>query len=90
MGDFIYHNPVFEVLKEYKELFNIAYHNDLLSPVINATNSDMAQSSHIGAKIPVKEGAEAVKVLKYTSKKLVQCFVENHILFCSIFWQIMQ
>ena len=23
-------------------------------------------------------------------EKLVQCFVENHILFCSIFWQIMQ
>ena len=77
LGDFVYHNPVFEVLKEYKELFNIAYHNDLLSPVINATNSDMVEYSHIGAKIPVKEGAEAVKVLKYTSKKLDRIYTAS-------------
>lgn len=77
LGNFIYHNPVFEVLKEYKELFNIAYHNDLLSPVINATNSDMAESSDIGVKVPVKEGAEAVKVLKYTSKKLDRIYTAS-------------
>lgn len=77
LGDFVYHNPVFEVFKEYKELFNIAYHNDLLSPVINATNSDMAESSHVGTKITVKEGAEAVKVLKYTSKKLDRIYTAS-------------
>ena len=77
LGDFLYHNPVFEVLKEYKELFNIAYHNDLLSPVINATSSDMAESSHIGVKVPVKEGAEAVKILKYTSKKLDRIYTAS-------------
>lgn len=77
LGHFIYHNPVIEVLKEYKELFNIAYHNDLLSPVINATNSDMAKSSYVGAKVPVKEGAEAVKILKYTSKKLDRIYTAS-------------
>lgn len=77
LGDFIYHNPVFEVLKEYKELFNIAYHNDLLSPVINATNSEMAESPHVGVKISVMEGAEAVKVLKYTSKKLDRIYTAS-------------
>lgn len=58
------------MLKEYSELFNIAYHNDLLSPVIDATNSGMGESSDIGAKISIMKGTEAVKVLKYTSKKL--------------------
>lgn len=77
LGDFIYHNPVFEVLKEYKKLFNIAYHNELLSPVINATNSDMSDFSHAGTKIPVIEGAEAVTVLKYTSEKLDRIYTAS-------------
>lgn len=63
LGDFIYHNPVFKVLKEYKELFNIAYHNDLLSPVLDATSSDIANSSHASERVPVIEGVEAVKTL---------------------------
>lgn len=50
--ELIYSNPVFEVLKEYKELFYIAYHNDLLSPVINATD-DAANSSHDNIKISI-------------------------------------
>lgn len=70
LGDFVFHNPVFDVLKEYKELFNIAYYNDLLSPVIDATNSGVGEFSNIGEKISVMKGTEAVKVLKYTSKKL--------------------
>lgn len=77
LGDFIYNNPVVEVLKEYKELFNIAFHNDLLSPVINATNSDMADSSYAGAEIPVIEGAEAIKILKYTSKRLDRIYTAS-------------
>lgn len=77
LGDFIYHNPVFEVLKEYKELFNIAYQNDLLSPVVNAANSDMTESSHVCAKIPVMRGTEAVKILKYTSKKLDRIYIAS-------------
>lgn len=70
LGDFVFHNPVFDVLKEYRELFNIAYYNDLLSPVIDATNSGVGEFSNIGEKISVMKGTEAVKVLKYTSKKL--------------------
>lgn len=77
LGDFIYHNSIFEVLKEYKELFNIAYQNDLLSPVINATNSNMAEPSHVDVKIPVMEGTKAVKVLKYTSKKLDRIYTAS-------------
>lgn len=77
LGDFVFHNPVFEVLKEYKELFNIAYQNDLLSPVIDATNSNMAEPSKIGAKTSVIEGTEAVKVLKYTSKKLNRIYTAS-------------
>ena len=64
LGDFIYRNPLIEVLEEYKELFNIAYHNDLLSPVINATNSDTADSSYASEKVPVIEGAETIKNIK--------------------------
>lgn len=77
LGDFIYHNPVIEVLKEYKELFNIAYHNDLLSPVINATYSDTAASSYASEKIPVIEGAETIKILKYTSKRLDRIYTAS-------------
>ena len=77
LGDFIFHNPVFEVLKEYRKLFNIAYHNDLLSPVIDATNSGMTESSHIGVKISVMKEIEAVKVLKYTSKKLDRIYTAS-------------
>ena len=77
LGDFVFHNPVFEVLKEYRELFNIAYHDDLLSPVIDATNSGMVESSNIGAKISVMKGTEAVKVLKYTSKKLDRIYTAS-------------
>lgn len=77
LGDFIYHNPVIEVLKEYKELFNIAYHNDLLSPVINATDSYTADSSYTGKKVPVIEGAETIKILKFTSKRLDRIYTAS-------------
>lgn len=77
LGDYIYHNPVFEVLNEYKKLFYIAYHNDLLSPVINATNQNMAEFPNVGAEIPVMEGTKAVKVLKYTSKKLDRIYTAS-------------
>lgn len=77
LGDFIYHNPVIEVLKEYKELFNIAYHNDLLSPVINATHSNTAASSYASEKVPVIEGAETIKILKYTSKRLDRIYTAS-------------
>lgn len=77
LGDFVFHNPVFEVLKEYRELFNIAYHNDLLTPVIDATNLGMAQSSHIDTTISVMKGTEAVKVLKYTSEKLDRIYTAS-------------
>lgn len=77
LGDFIYHNPVFEVLKEYRKLFNIAYHNELLSPVINVTNLDIAESPQGGTKIPVIEGAKAVKILKYTSQKLDRIYTAS-------------
>ena len=77
LGDFIYHNPVIEVLKEYKELFNIAYHNDLLSPVINATHSDTAASPYASEKVPVIEGAETIKILKYTSKRLDRIYTAS-------------
>lgn len=77
LGDFIYHNPIIEVLKEYKELFNIAYHNDLLSPVINATNSDTADSFYASEKVPVIEGTETIKILKYTSKRLDRIYTAS-------------
>ena len=77
LGDFIYRNPLIEVLEEYKELFNIAYHNDLLSPVIDATNLGVDESSNVGAKISVMEGTEAVKILKYTSKKLDRIYTAS-------------
>ncbi len=77
LGDFIYHNPVIEILKEYKELFNIAYHNDLLSPVINATNSHTAASSYANEKVPVIEGAETIKIFKYTSKRLDRIYTAS-------------
>lgn len=76
LGDFIYHNPVFEVLKEYKELFSIAFHNNLLSPVINAAK-DMADSSSADVKVPVIEGAETIKILKYTSKRLDRIYTAS-------------
>lgn len=77
LGNYIYHNPVFKVLKEYKELFNIAYHNDLLSPVINAASSNTATPNYMDEKVPIIEGAEAVKVLKYTSKKLDRIYTAS-------------
>ncbi len=73
LGDFIYHNPVFEVLKEYRELFNIAYYNDLLSPVINTTDSP----SHTSEINSVLEGAKAIKILKYTSERLNRIYTAS-------------
>lgn len=68
LGNYIYHNPIYDVLKEYKELFDIAYHNDLLSPVINAPpNSAFSNSEEA---VLVREGIKAVKILKYTSARL--------------------
>lgn len=61
LGDFIYNNPVIEVLKEYKELFNIAYHNDLLSPVINATDSYMVDTPYTGKKYLSWKGLKQLK-----------------------------
>ena len=77
LGDFVFHNPVFEVLNEYRELFNIAYHNDLLSPVIDVANSGVIESSNMGAEISVMKGTEAVKILKYTSKKLDRIYTAS-------------
>lgn len=68
LGNCVYHNPIYDVLKEYKKLFNIAYHNDLLSPVINATIHNASSNSE--TVIPAMEGAEAVKILKFTSERL--------------------
>lgn len=71
LGNYVYHhNPVLDVLKEYKELFNTAYYNDLLSPVVNVTNPDNANSSNPDVIIPVTEGTQAIKILKFTSEKL--------------------
>lgn len=67
LGKFIYHNPIFNVLKEYKEIFNIAYHNELLSPVINATNVSLTEH---GKKNYVGDVTEAIHILRYTSEKL--------------------
>lgn len=77
LGDFIYHNPVIEVLEEYKELFNIAYHNNLLSPVVNATSSNTADSFLASEKVPVIDGAETIKILKYTSKRLDRIYTAS-------------
>lgn len=65
LGNSIYHDSIFKVLEEYRDIFNVAYHNDLLSPVINTTSS-----FNNGTKVPVMEGIEAVKILKYTSERL--------------------
>lgn len=71
LGNDVYnHNPILDVLIEYIALFNTAYHNDLLSPVVNATNPDNASSSNPDVVIPVKEGTEAIKILRFTSEKL--------------------
>ncbi len=70
LGDYVFHNLILDVLKEYKELFNIAYYNDLLSPVVNATKFDHAMSPNPEVIIPVMEGTAAVKILKFTFKKL--------------------
>ena len=71
LGDYIHsHNPVIDVLLEYRKLFDIAYHNNLLSPVINATNRDKNSSSNAGKTIPVMEGDKAIKILRFTSEKL--------------------
>ena len=67
LGNYIFHNPVYNVIKEYKGLFDIAYHNNLLSPVINATNNNSSNPETI---LPVMEGITAVKILKYTSDNL--------------------
>lgn len=77
LGNSIYHNPIFEVLKEYRDIFNIAYHNDLLSPVVNTTSS-----FNNGTKVPVMEGIEAVKVLKYTSEKLDRVYTAGSLKDC--------
>lgn len=77
LGEFIYHNPVFEVLKEYKELFNIAYHNDLLSPVINAMYSDATDPSYSSEKVHVLEGAKTIKILKYTSERINRIYTAS-------------
>ena len=37
-----------------------------------------------------KKAVRRKRTIKNPLDLLVQCFVENHILFCSIFWQIMQ
>ena len=78
LGDFVFHNPVFEVLNEYRELFNIAYHNDLLSPVIDVANSGVIEPSNMGAEISVMKGTEAVKILKYTSKNWIEYILRLH------------
>lgn len=70
LGNYLYHNPVFEVLREYMELFNIAYYNDLLSPVNNSANFVLADSPNMSIRTPVATGNNAVKILRYTSKKL--------------------
>lgn len=68
LGDYVYHNPIFVVLQEYKTLFDIAYTNDLLSPVVNATT--ISASSNFESVFPVMEGAKAVRILNYTSNRL--------------------
>ena len=65
------------MLNEYRELFNIAYHNDLLSPVIDVANSGVIEPSNMGAEISVMKGTEAVKILKYTSKKLDRIYTAS-------------
>lgn len=68
--DSIYRSPIFKVLEEYKNIFDIAYHNDLLSPVINATNQHFTDSFYRGKKDLVRDANEAIYILKYTSKRL--------------------
>ncbi|MCM1508535.1 MAG: hypothetical protein NC177_15600, partial [Ruminococcus flavefaciens] len=76
LGHSIYHNPIIEVLEEYRDIFNIAYHNDLLSPVINTT------SYNTGTRVPVVEGTEAIKILKYTSEKLDRIYTADSLKNC--------
>ena len=45
-------------------IFFIRNIHSLLSPVINAANSDTADSSYASEKVPVIEGAETIKILK--------------------------
>lgn len=75
LGDRVCHNPVIDVLKEYQELFSIAYYNDLLSPVINAAIPDGVDFSVYKAIFPVMETAKAVKILKYTSERLNRVYI---------------
>ena len=73
LGDFIYHHPIFKVLIEYRELFNIAYNNELLSPVINATYV----SSRTSKNNSVLEGTKAINILKYTSARLNRIYTAS-------------
>lgn len=74
LGNFIYNNPVFNALKEYKEIFNIAYHNELLSPVINATNVSLTE---YGNKNHVGDVTEAIHILRYTSAQLNRIYTAS-------------
>ncbi len=51
-----------------------------------------AKALRLNAVLFITFGFQMVYASLYLAigKSLVQCFVENHILFCSIFWQIMQ
>ena len=58
----IYTNPVYSVLSEYRDILNIAYHNNLLCPFSAVSNST--------TKVPPIESDNAVMILKYTSETL--------------------
>lgn len=75
LHDSICHSPIYKVLKEYKDIFDIAYHNDLLSPVINATN--LTGSFYRGKKDLVRDANEAICILKYTSERLDRIYTAH-------------
>lgn len=71
LGDYIYHSPIYSVLTEYKKLFNIAYYNDLLCPVVNASMYNYAAFPNPEGIIPkTMEADTVVHIYECTSNKL--------------------
>lgn len=70
LGDLIYQSPIFDVLNEYRKLFEIAYHNDLLSPVINAIDFNKVAPDELSKNVSVLESSKSIMILKYTSERL--------------------
>ena len=73
LRDSVFKNPIFKVLAEYTKLFNIAYHNNLLSPFSGKIiNTEFTKKQKV-----ISEETEAIKILRYTSRKLDRIYTAS-------------